>query len=87
MPLDVFKFVVLGAKHVNVSYDSRVPKVIEGIIHDKAGSATGVKDSVIGVLDTWAIEIGSRIRTCVEWGAIDGLVSAFCSLMDDTIVD
>ena len=66
LPLDIFKLVVLGAKHVDVSYDSRVPKVVEGIIYDKTRSATGVEDSMIGVLDTWAIEVGSRIGARVE---------------------
>ena len=87
LSLDVFQLVVLCTKHVNVSYNSRVPKVIEGIINDKAGGATGIEDSVISVLDTWAMEVGGGVRTCVEGGAIDGLVFAFRSLMDDTIVD
>jgi len=52
LSLDTFKLVVLCTEHVNISYDSRVPKMVKGIVNDKAGGATGVEDGVISVLDT-----------------------------------
>ena len=87
LSLDTFKLVVLRMKHVNISYNSRVSKIIECIIDDKTRGAARVENGVIGVLDTWAMEVGGRVRACIEGGAIDGLVFAFCSLVDNTIVD
>ena len=87
LSLDIFKLVMLCAEHVDVSYDSGIPKVIEGIINNKAGGAAGIKDGMVSVLDTWMVEVGGRIRACMEGGAIDGLVFAFCSLIDNDIVD
>ena len=40
--LDAFKLVVLCAEHVDIGYDSRVPKMVKGIINNKAGGAAGV---------------------------------------------
>ena len=56
MSLDVFKLVVLCAEHVDVSYNSRVPKVVEGVVNDKTGGAARVEDGVISVLGTGAME-------------------------------
>jgi len=85
--LDTFKLVVLHIEHMDVSYDSRVPKVVEGIVNNKTGDAAGVEYSMVSVLDTWAIVVGGWVRTCVERGAINSLVFAFCPLIDDSIVD
>ena len=87
LSLDVFKLVVLRTEHVDISYNSRVSKMVECVIDDKTRGAAGVEDSVIGVLDTWTMEVGGGIRACMKGGAIDGLVFAFCSLIDDTIID
>ena len=87
LSLDTFKLVVLCMEHVDVSYDSRVPKVVEGIVNDKTGGAAGVEYGMVSVLDTWAMVVGGWVRMCVERGAINGLVFAFCPLMDNSIVD
>ena len=87
LSLDTFKLVVLCSEHVDISYDSRVPKVVEGIINDKIRSAAGVEDSVISVFDTWTEKVGGRVGSYMKGGAIDGLVFAFCPLVDNPIVD
>jgi len=85
--LDTFKFVVLCAEHVDISYDSRVSKMVEGIIDDKTRGAAGMKYGVVGVLDTWAMEVGGWVGMCMKRGTIDGFVFAFCPLMDDPVID
>ena len=87
LSLDIFKLVVLCAEHIDISYDSRVSKMVKGIVDDKAGSAARVKDGVVGVFGTWMMEVRGGVRACMKGGAIDGLVFAFCSLVDNAIVD
>ena len=84
---DFLKLVVLCTKHVHISYDTRVPKVVEGVVNDKMRGAAGMEYGVVCVLDFWTMEVGGWVRTCMERGAIDGLVFAFCSLMDDPVID
>ena len=84
---DAFEFVVLCAEHVDIGYDPRVPKVVEGIIDNKAGGTAGIEDGVMSVLDTWTVEVGGGVRACMERSAINGLVFAFCSLVDNTVID
>ena len=85
--LDAFKLVVLCAEHVNISYDSRVSKMVEGIVDDKTRGAARMKYGVVGIFDTWAMEVGGWVRACMERGTIDGFVFAFRPLIDDPIVD
>jgi len=84
---DILKFVVLCTKHVYISYNTGVPKVIKGIVDNKTTSAAGIKDGVVGVFNTRTMEIGSREGSCMKGGAIDGLVLALCPLMDYSIID
>ena len=87
LSLDVFKLVVLCMEHVDISYDSRVSKVVEGIIDDKMGGAAGMEDGVVSVLDTRTMEVWGGIGTCIKGGAIDGFVFAFCFMVDNAIID
>ena len=87
LSLDIFKLVVLCTEHVDISYDSRVPKMVKGIVDNKMGNAARVKDGVVGVFGTWTMEVRGGIRMCMKGGAIDGLVFAFCPLVDNAIVD
>ena len=87
LSLDALKLVMLCAEHVDISYNSGIPKMVEGIINNRVGGAAGMEDGMVGVLDTWVIEVGGWVRACMEGGAIDSLVFALCSLMDDPIVD
>ena len=57
------------------------------VVDDRAGGAAGVEDGMIGVLDTWAIEVRGGVDICMKRGAIDGFVFAFCPLINDSIVD
>jgi len=84
--LDILKLVVLCMKHVHVSYDTGVPKVIKGVVDDKVTSAAGVEDSVVGVFNTRTMEVGSGKGSCMKGGAIDGLVLALCPLMDYSVI-
>jgi len=72
---------------VHVSYNARVPEVVEGIVDDKATSAAGVEDSMVGVFNTRTIKVGSRKSLCMKGGTIDGFVFALCPLVDYSIVD
>ena len=87
LSLDVLKLVVLCAEHVDISYDTGVSEVIKGVIDNKSTSTTGVEDGVIGVFNTRMTEVGGGEGLCVERGAIDGFVLAFCPLMNYSIVD
>ena len=61
--------------------------MIECVIHYKATSAAGVENSMVGVLDTGAIKIGSGECSCMEGGPKDSLILAICTLMYYPIVD
>ena len=87
MLLDTFKFVVLCTKHVHVCYDAGVPKVIESIIDNKITSAARIEDGMVGVFNTRTMEVGGGKGTCMEGGAIDGFVFAFCPLVDYSVID
>ena len=87
MLLDSLKLVVLHTKHMYISYNARVPKVIEAVINNKMTYARGVEDGVISVFDTRTMEVGGGECSCMKRGAIDGFVLALCSLMDYPIVD
>jgi len=66
LALDVFKLVVLCVEHVDVSYDSGVPKMVKSIVYNKLRGTAGVEDGVVSVLDTWVMEVGGRVRVCME---------------------
>jgi len=78
---------MLCMEHVDISYNSRVPKMVKGIVNNRMGGAARIEDGVIGVLDTWLIEVGGRIGSCMKRGAVDSFVFAFCPLVDDPVVD
>jgi len=61
--------------------------MIKSIINNKTTSAAGIEDGVVSVLDTGMMEVGGGECSCVKGGAIDGLVFAFCSLIDYSIID
>jgi len=69
--LDIFKLIVLCTEHVDVSYNPRVSKMVEGIVDNGTSGAAGMEDGVIGVLDTWAMEVGGQVRTYVEGGLLE----------------
>jgi len=71
--LDILEFVVLCMKHMHVSYNTRVPKVVEGVINDETRGAARMEYGVVGILDSWTMEVGGWVRMCVERGTIDGL--------------
>jgi len=85
--LDTFKLVVLCTKHVHISYNARVPKMIKGVVDDKVTSAAGIEDGMVGIFNTRAIEIGGGKGSCIKRGAIDGLVLALCPLVDYSVID
>jgi len=85
--LDTLKLVVLCMKHVHISYDTGISKMVEHVVDDKMTGTAGVEDDVVGVLDTGMIEVGGGECTCVKKGPIDSLVLALCPLMDYSIVD
>ena len=84
---DVLEFVVLCTEHVDICYDTGVPKIIEGIVDDKLTGTAGVEDGVISVFNTRMMEVGGGEGMCVERGTIDGFVFALCPLMNYSIVD
>jgi len=84
---DIFEFVVLCVEHMDISYNSRISKMVKGIINNRTGHAAGVEDGMVGVLDTWTIEIRGRVGLCMKGGAVDGFVLALSSLMDGPIID
>jgi len=87
LPLDTFEFVVLCTKHVHVSYDAGIPKVVESIVDHKMTCTAGVEDGVVSIFDTRAIAVRGGECSCVERGLVDGLIFAFCPLMDYSIID
>ena len=87
MPFDTLELVVLCMKHVHVSYDAGVSKVIKGVIDNKATSAAGIKDGMVSNFNTRTIEVGGGEGLCMKGGAIDGLVLALCPLVDYSVID
>ena len=87
MLLDVFKLVVLCAKHVDIGYDSRVSKVVKSVVDNKMRSAARVENGVVSIFDTWMVEVGGGVGSCMKAGAVNGLVFAFCPLVDNTVID
>ena len=85
--LDTLKLVILCTKHVHVSYNAGVPEVIKSIVDNKATSAAGIEDGMVGVFNTRMIEVRSGKGSCMKGGAIDGLVLALCPLVDYSIID
>jgi len=61
--------------------------MIKCVVHYEAASAAGVENSMVSVLDTGAVEVGSGERSCMEGGPKDGLILAICTLIDYSIVD
>jgi len=86
LSLDILKLIILCAECVDVSNNPRVSKMVQSIVNNKAGGAAGVEDGVVSVFGTWTIEIWGWVRLCMKGGAVNFLVFAFCSLMNDTIV-
>ena len=74
-------------KHVHVGYNARVPKVVKGIVNNKATGAAGVEDGMVGVFNTRTIKVGGRESLCMKGGTIDGFVFALCSLVDYSVID
>jgi len=87
LSLDALKLVMLCMEHVDISYNSRIPKMVEGIINNKAGGGAGVEDCMVSIFNTWTIEVRGGIGLCMKRSAIDGFVFALSSLMDDSIID
>jgi len=87
LPLDILKLVVLCMEHVHISYDTRVPKVVESVVNNKTTGAARVENGMVGVLDTRAIEVGGGKGSCMKGSAIDGLVLALCPLVDYSVID
>jgi len=87
LSLDALKLVMLCTEHVDISYVSRIPKMVKGIVNDKAGGAAGMEDGMVGVFDTWTIKVRGRVGLCMKRGAVDGFVLALSSLVDDPVVD
>jgi len=61
--------------------------MVNCIVDYEAASAAGVKDGVVGVFSTRAVEVGGRKWSCVEGGPEDGFALTICTLMDYSIVD
>jgi len=51
LSLDILKLIVLCMEHVHISYDARIPKIIESVVDNKTTSAAGIKDSMVGVFN------------------------------------
>ena len=87
MSLDTLELVILCTKHVHISYNAGVSKVVKGVVNNKTTSAAGVEDGMVGIFNARSIEIGSGEGSYVKGGAIDGLVLALCPLVDYSIID
>jgi len=61
--------------------------MVECVIHYEATGAAGVKDGMVGVFDTRAIEIGGGEYLCMEGGPKDSFILAICTLVDYSIID
>ena len=61
--------------------------MVNCIVDYEAASAAGVKDGVVGVFSTRAVEVGGREWSCVEGGPKDGFALTIYTLMDYSIVD
>jgi len=72
---------------VNVGYDTRISQVVDSVIDYEAAGAARVKDTMVSVFSTWAVEIGSGECSCVKGGSEDSFAFAICALMDHSIID
>jgi len=87
LPLDILELVVLCTKHMHISYDAGVPKVIKGIVNNKVTSAARVEDGMVGIFNSRTIEVEGGKGSYMKRGAIDGLVLALCPLVDYSVID
>ena len=82
LTLDPFKFIVLCAEGVYISHNAGIPQMIECIVHYEVTGAAGVKDGMVGVFDTRAIEIGGGECLRMEGGPKDCFILAIHALVD-----
>jgi len=61
--------------------------MVDSVIDYETTGAAGVKDAMISVFSTRAIEIGGGECSCVKGGSENRFALAICALMDDSIVD
>ena len=61
--------------------------MVNCIVDYEAASAAGVKDGVVSVFSTRAVEIWGREWLCMKGGPEDGFVLAICTLINYSIVD
>jgi hypothetical protein len=75
LPLAALCLVKVRAEPVDIGNDPRVLEIGKSIINKGAGSVGGVKDVVVHIFGTRAVEVGERKRMCVEREGVDN--SAF----------
>ena len=84
--LDPHKFVMLCTEHIDISYDPRIPQMVECIIDNDPARAAGVEDVKVCISDTGVTEVRSGEGTSMERSHIDRLILASSPLVDDPIV-
>jgi len=87
LPLDFLELVILYTKSVNIGYNAGVPKVAKSIINNKTTGAAGIKDGVVGILDTRMMKIRGGECLCMKGGTIGGLAFTLCPLVGYSIID
>ena len=67
------KFILVCPIPINISNDTRVFEVYDGIVDEESGGGRRVEDVEIVILDPRAIEIGRRVCACVKGNRVFGV--------------
>jgi len=60
------KFALMCSISIDVSNNTRILKIDNGVVDEKSGSGGGVENVEVVVLDPRAIEVGSRMCMCMK---------------------
>jgi len=60
------EFTLMRLIPINVSDNTGILEIDDGVVDEESGSGGGVENVEVVIFDPRAIEIGGRVRTCVE---------------------
>ena len=69
------KFTLMCSISINVSNNTRILEIDNGIVDEESGSGGRVENVKVIIFDPGAIEIGSRVSTCMEGNGMLGVAT------------